>query len=593
MNTATKAVIATVTVGTGPESAAVTPDGARAYIANTNSNNVSVINTSTNIVLATIPVGTDPFGIAISPDGTKAYVTNTGGHNVSVIDTSTKKVTATVPVGNSPSGVAVTPDGTKVYVVNQIMSGTVSVIDTSTKKVSATVPVGSNPYGVAITPDGTKAYVSNYTSNSLSVIDTSTDKVSVTPTVGSPTCLTITPDGTAVYLTILTAQHVLVIDTSSNTVTATIGVGSDPLGVAITPDGTQAYVINGSSKTVSVIDTSTYKVTATVSVGSSPESLGQFIQPASVPMTTIPYAAPQGRLTLTSNTPVMTANATALTSVYYTPYQGNVIPIYDGANMQSYALTGELTMTLSTTNQTSGNIYDLFVFLNSSVVTIGAGPAWSSSSSRGSGAGTTGLQQIDGLWVNANSITLKNGSTSYSSIAAGEATYVGSIYMIANGETSMEFNPAAASGGSTNNVLGVYNAYNRVTTIAIVSDSKASWTYTGTSWRAADNSSNNRISFIDGLQQSSIRATYAIEASSSAAGVQGAIGVNLDSTSATPVNPIGFAESTSQQSLTAYGRFLPQLGLHYAQAVEYASGATVTFESNGSAFMGLMLELEM
>src|ERR1041385_4016517 len=38
----------------------ITPDGARAYVSNALSNNVSVIDTSTNTVVATVPVENDP-----------------------------------------------------------------------------------------------------------------------------------------------------------------------------------------------------------------------------------------------------------------------------------------------------------------------------------------------------------------------------------------------------------------------------------------------------------------------------------------------------------------------------------------------------
>ena len=64
-------------------------------------------------------VGSGPYGVAVSPDGTKVYVANDNSNTVSVIDTATNTVTATVPVGSYPSGVAVSPDGTKVYVANQ------------------------------------------------------------------------------------------------------------------------------------------------------------------------------------------------------------------------------------------------------------------------------------------------------------------------------------------------------------------------------------------------------------------------------------------------------------------------------------------
>lgn len=63
-----------------------------AYVANYNSNNVSVINTATNAVVATVPVGITPEGIAITPDSTRVYVTNIHSADVSVIDTATSTV---------------------------------------------------------------------------------------------------------------------------------------------------------------------------------------------------------------------------------------------------------------------------------------------------------------------------------------------------------------------------------------------------------------------------------------------------------------------------------------------------------------------
>jgi DNA-binding beta-propeller fold protein YncE len=53
---------------------------------------VSVIATATNTLNATIPVGGGPFGVAVSPDGSKVYVANTVSNNVSVIATATNMV---------------------------------------------------------------------------------------------------------------------------------------------------------------------------------------------------------------------------------------------------------------------------------------------------------------------------------------------------------------------------------------------------------------------------------------------------------------------------------------------------------------------
>jgi YVTN family beta-propeller protein len=154
-----------------PYGIAVSPDGTKLYVVVNDDYptykdypTVMVINTKTNTITATVPVGAAPGllnGIVVTPDGTKAYVANTdvgntgADHQVAVIDTATNTVTATVLVGNVPDGVAVTPDGAKVYVSNRYDSN-VSVIDTATNTVTASVPVGSIPAGVSVTPDGTK-----------------------------------------------------------------------------------------------------------------------------------------------------------------------------------------------------------------------------------------------------------------------------------------------------------------------------------------------------------------------------------------------------------------------------------------------------
>ncbi|MFD5430138.1 YncE family protein, partial [Streptomyces sp. NPDC127084] len=87
-------------LATGPAHAV--PPGTYAYVANSESNTVSVIDTATNTVSATIDVGSFPIGVAVSPDGTRAYVVNGFSDTVSVIDTATNTVVATVAVGDDP-----------------------------------------------------------------------------------------------------------------------------------------------------------------------------------------------------------------------------------------------------------------------------------------------------------------------------------------------------------------------------------------------------------------------------------------------------------------------------------------------------------
>jgi YVTN family beta-propeller protein len=89
-----------------------------AYVANIDSNTVSVIDTATNKVVGPpieLGIGTGPVAVAVTPDGTHAYVANSGTGTVSVIDTATDTVLTgpgfPIPVGTGPDGVAVTRTG--------------------------------------------------------------------------------------------------------------------------------------------------------------------------------------------------------------------------------------------------------------------------------------------------------------------------------------------------------------------------------------------------------------------------------------------------------------------------------------------------
>ena len=70
-----------------------------AYVADTQSNAVSVVDVATRRIVATIPVGRAPYGVAVNKTSTNAYVLNYLDNTVSVIDTAKRVVTATIAVG--------------------------------------------------------------------------------------------------------------------------------------------------------------------------------------------------------------------------------------------------------------------------------------------------------------------------------------------------------------------------------------------------------------------------------------------------------------------------------------------------------------
>jgi hypothetical protein len=307
-------------------------------------------------------------------------------------------------------------------------------------------------------------------------------------------------------------------------------------------------------------------------------------------------------LTLVSGQPVLNSDQIAKGTLYVTPYVGNTIKVYDGASFVAL-VSAEMSLALDSNAGHAGyhqfaKIFDVFAYANGGTLAIGTGPAWSSGTARGTGAGTTELQQLGGIWTNKNAITLRIGVNSgdTTAVAANQATYLGSIYCPANGQTGMAFKPAAAAGG-TNNVLGVYNAYNRRVRRAESRDSTANWTYTSASWRAANNSNSNRIAWLDGLGEAMVEASYTLGCATSSNAILGFAGIALDSTSVQPTGAVGIMSTSSNAfalPMACRDCFPGSLGLHYAQAVEYSTGSTTTFYCAQSVSQGaLAVSLEM
>jgi hypothetical protein len=307
---------------------------------------------------------------------------------------------------------------------------------------------------------------------------------------------------------------------------------------------------------------------------------------------------PQGRLTLVSGTPILTSDQTAKTAIYYTPYNGDCIPIYDGTNFIHKTFT-ELTLTLSATNHPTGTVFDVYASLQAGIITLSA-MAWSNASvvarstSLGgkTATGNASITQKNGIWVNNAAISASdsfNNATGYA-ISQYQGTYLGTFYTTGNGQTGIQFAPAAASGGS-NNIIGLWNAYNRVGISSFGADSTASWTYATATWRAANNNANNAIRFVDGLQQSPIKAMYALSCSNNTINGYSEIGINMNSTSATPNKFIQTQHSTTTTVINAqaFAGFTPQLGLNTVTFMEFVGANTETFF--GGSLMQYMVEI--
>src|ERR1039457_1801790 len=138
---------------------ALNADDTLLAVANPDNNSITLFNVTggQNVPVTEISVGSEPNGVALSPDGTRAYVANTASGTVTVLSVDRTNpvygtsVLTTIPVGTEPYGVALTPGGRKLYVANA-RSNSVSVIDTATNQVIRTISyAGIEPRGIAIT----------------------------------------------------------------------------------------------------------------------------------------------------------------------------------------------------------------------------------------------------------------------------------------------------------------------------------------------------------------------------------------------------------------------------------------------------------
>lgn len=339
----------------------------------------------------------------------------------------------------------------------------------------------------------------------------------------------------------------------------------DPSGGG-SEDGEGVYTASGTTLTRGV--TKSTNSNNLISVSSSAEV---FISPRAEDLIVNPTITPQGRLTLTSGSPVLTATTSGATTVYYSPYVGNMIPLYDGNNFVVYKFTELQQATTDTTKSpaavTTNSNYDLFVWSDSGTLRCTRGPAWTSSTGRGTGAGTTELTRVNGIWLNANAIT--NGP------GASRGTYVGTIR--SNGSSQIDWIYGAVAAGGTAGFFGVWNCYNRVDVACRVGDNTNSWAgASGATWRAANNSSTMRVSFVRGLDEDAVTADYLVLCSS-ASGTNGCVSVGLDTTTGFS-GLVSFSNSGTNLNLLGTYAGTPGLGFHYLSANELVDGgSTVNF----------------
>lgn len=435
--------IAVPNVGGVTFDVAVNPAGTLAYLSR-NDGNVVVLDTTTNAVVTAIPVGVSPRGIVLNPAGTRVYVANFDSDTVSVIRTSDNTVIDTITVGDGPAGLSFNFTGSLLYVTNYY-GGNVSVIDVANGTVIATVPVGVTPVAlghfIATTVPGAPGIGASTPGNAQATIAFTTPAsdggapiISYTTTC-NPGAFTISGPGSPLTVSGLTNGT-----TYSCSVTAANGIGSSiasgnvavtpatvpdaPAIVSVTPGDTRISVafsppgsdggntITSYTATCGALTASgpasplmvtgltndvsyTCIVTATNGIGtglSSPPSVGA-----------VPFASAPSIAKVFAASPIVVGQSSLLTITISNP---NPVTMLTGV-----AFSDTLPAGVSATNASVPGCNGGTVAVNANVISLASGSITSNNNCSVS-VTVTGAQAQVAAWVNTiNSVTSTQGGT--------------------------------------------------------------------------------------------------------------------------------------------------------------------------------------
>ena len=182
------------------------------------------------------------------------------------------------------------------------------------------------------------------------------------------------------------------------------------------------------------------------------------------------YSVCNGRLTLETGVPVSTSDQTAKTTVYFTPYKGNRIGLYDGSATWTALSFTELSLSLS--GYTANKNYDVWVYNNAETATLDS-TIWTDDTTR-----ATALALQDGIYVKTGATTRR---------------YVGTIRI------------TGTTGQCEDSVANrfVWNYYNQLPRKLLKRDA-TSHGYTTATWRSWNNDAALRVTYVIGAIEAPI-----------------------------------------------------------------------------------------
>lgn len=234
-----------------PHGLALLPDGRLAVTSET-SGALLLVDLQAGRVVAELPTGQAvSHMVAVTPGGARAFVANIGSGNLSAFDLAEGRLLGVVPAGAGTEGVDVTPDGRLVLASNR-EADTLSLVDPATLEELAELPTARFPIRVKATPDGRRALVSCALAGVLQVIDLEARGELARIELGGevapdaaqrlipeqgpvPVGVLVEPSGRLAFVACSNADAVVVVDLERLAVQGRFATGRQPDGLGWTP----------------------------------------------------------------------------------------------------------------------------------------------------------------------------------------------------------------------------------------------------------------------------------------------------------------------------------------------------------------------
>lgn len=258
-----------------------------------------------------------------------------------------------------------------------------------------------------------------------------------------------------------------------------------------------------------------------------------------------------------SITAVVIPSGISNTTIYFTPYSGALISLYNGATWDELD-SAEVSLALGTL--TADKNYDVFAYNNSGTLTLELSAAWASDSAR-----TDAIVRQNGVWVKSGAATRR---------------LVGTIRTDSTTTTTDNAGGIESLVVTKRWVVNIDNIVQRPATLIATNDTVAPGTTSA--WEGFNSSSTAGISVLSPLEDRYIvtaRATLS-GFQNSGTGSREATGIGIDSTSTNSAQLVGHiyaAVATQANSVSAFYQGFPGLGERQLNWLTYTTNSGTTW----------------